>query len=86
MDEVLLKQLVRQVKILNFWVSLFGVLILASFVIAGVLVWKAVTYIHNAEKSITRIQTQTSQTLDVQKQICSNSTLKSLASSSNLCK
>lgn len=86
MDEVLLKQLVRQVKILNFWVSFFGVLILASFVIAGILVWKAVTYIHNAEKSISHIQTQTSQTLNVQNQLCGNSALKTLASSSNLCK
>lgn len=86
MNDVLLKQLVRQVKILNFWVSFFGILFIATFVIAGILLFKAITYLHDAQKSIQNIQTKTSQTLDVQDQACGNSSLKALATSAGLCK
>lgn len=72
MDEVLLKKLVRQLKWLNFWVSFFGFLFIITFVVAGILLFKAATYIHHADQSIQNLQTKTSQTLDVQNQLCSN--------------
>lgn len=85
MDEVLLKQLVRQVKILNFWVSFFGVLFIATFVIAGILLFKAVTYIHHADQSLQSLQTKTSQTLNVEDQACQNGTVKPLLQRAGYC-
>lgn len=85
MDEVLLKQLVRQVKILNFWVSFFGVLFIVTFVISGLLLWKVATYLHSAQQSITNLESKTSQSLDVQKQVCSTDSLKALVGSSTYC-
>jgi len=41
MDDALLRKVSRQLKLLNFVVTFFGLLILASFIIAAVLVFKA---------------------------------------------
>lgn len=80
MDEILLKQLVRQIKILNFWVSFFGTLFIITLVISGILLYKVVTYIHHADQTIQNFQTQTSQSLNVQNQLCSSSLAKEFAS------
>jgi lysylphosphatidylglycerol synthetase-like protein (DUF2156 family) len=86
-DEIILKQLVRQMKILNFWVTFFGVLFLAALAIAGFMVYKMVTYVHQAEQRIQSIQTKTSQTLDVQNQVCGDATVKALLNrTSDYCK
>jgi hypothetical protein len=86
MDEALLRKLIRQMKWLNFWVSFFGFLFIISFVIGGFLLFKVVTYIHHADDTIQNLQTKTSQTLDVQSQLCDNASLKSLLSSTGACK
>ncbi len=84
-NEVLLKQLVRQVKILNFWVSLFGVLFLATLAITGFLMFEAVSYIRTSTQKITDFQTKTSQTLDVQNQACNNNSLKAYLQKAGYC-
>jgi cell division protein FtsL len=86
-DEQLLKQLVRQMKILNFWVTFFGVLFVAALAIAGFMLYKMVTFVHQTEQKIDSIQAKTSQTLNVQNQLCSDATLKTLLSrtSSDYC-
>ncbi len=80
--EILLKQLVKQVKILNFWVGTFGILFLVTFLACGVLIFKMVVYIHDSEQKISSLESKTSQTLDVQSQACNNSTIKNLLGSS----
>jgi len=85
-DEIILKQLVRQMKILNFWVTFFGVLFVAALAIAGFMLYKMVTYVHQTEQRLENIQTKTSQTLDVQNQLCSSSLSSLLNRSSDYCK
>jgi uncharacterized membrane protein YciS (DUF1049 family) len=85
-NEILLKQLIRQVKILNIWVSFFGILFIATFVFAGILLFKLVVAVRNAEHSVQKFQTQTSQTLNVQDQACSNDALKSALQRAGYCK
>ncbi len=68
-------------KLLNFWVTFFGVLFLVSLAVAGFLLFKVVTYVHKSEQAITNLQQKTSQNLDVQKQVCDNASIRALAGS-----
>ncbi len=87
MEEVLLRQLVRQLKIVNFWITLFGTLFLVTLIILGVLIFKMLAFVHSTEQKLSDIQTKTSQALDVQKQVCSTSALsKLLDKTSDFCK
>lgn len=70
MDEVLLKQLTRQLKILNVWISIFGSLILISFVIIIFLLFKVVTFVQDTSQKVSDLQQKTSNTLNLEKQLC----------------
>lgn len=72
MDEVLLKQLVRQMKILNIWISVFGTLILVAMIICLYLVFRVVTFVQDTSNKLNSIQENTQNTLNVQKQLCSS--------------
>ena len=84
-NDVLLKQLVRQLKWLNFWVTFFGVLFLVTLALSGFMLYKMAVYVHNTEQKITSLQTKTSQTLDVQKQACGNDSLAALLKQAGYC-
>jgi CBS domain containing-hemolysin-like protein len=87
MDEVLLRQLVRQLKLMNLWIATFGVLILISLAIVGILLFKAITFLHDATTKLTDTQQKVSQSLDVKQQVCANKSISSLiGQGSNLCK
>ena len=45
MDEVLVRQLVRQLKIINFWITLFGTVIVVALIVLGILVFKVATFV-----------------------------------------
>jgi hypothetical protein len=70
MDEALLKQLVRQMKILNLWISVFGTLILTALIICIYFVFKVVTFVQDTSNKLNSIQENTQNTLNVQKQLC----------------
>jgi len=78
MDEVLVRQLTRQLKLLNFWITFFGVLFVIGFIILGVLIYKVITFTHDAENKFTSLQQKTEQTLNVQKQLCTTKSVGSL--------
>lgn len=87
MDEILLKQLLRQVKILNFWISVVGVLVLVSLAICGFLLFKVVTFVQDTRDSVNNLQQRTEDTLNVRKQICESDSVGSLFQDrSDLCK
>lgn len=88
MNEQLLKQLVRQMKIMNFWITLFGSLFLVAILVAGFLLWQLVTFINETNRKIDTIKTQTSDSLNVKKQACegSNDFSKWLQHSTEACK
>lgn len=78
MDELLLKQLIRQLKIMNFWITLFGTLFLIVLIILGVLIFKMVTFVHSTEQKISDFQTSAQSTLDLQAKLCKSKSLGSL--------
>lgn len=75
MDELTARQLVRQLKIINFWITFFGVTFLITFAIFGVLIFKVVTFMRTTEQKISDFQVKTSQTLDVKDDLCKSGPL-----------
>ena len=75
MDEVLVRQLVRQLKIINFWITLFGTVIVVALIVLGILVFKVVTFVHSTEQKVSDLQQKTVNTLNVKDDICKNSVL-----------
>ncbi len=82
MDEQVARQLTRQLKIINFWITFFGTIIVVTLLILGFFIFKMVMFVRSTEEKITKIQTQTSQTLNVKNDICNNK----LLSGSSYCK
>lgn len=74
MDEQLLRQLARQLKILNIWITIVGTLILASIIICIYLLFKVVTFVQNTSDRVTNIQDNTKNSLNLQKQLCDSKT------------
>lgn len=72
MDELLLKQLVRQLRIMNIWISIFGTLILITLVVLGVLVWKVVSFVNETNTKIDNITSQTKESLDFKQRFCTS--------------
>lgn len=70
MDQALLEQIVKQLKFLNFWITVFGSLILISLIIAGVVLYKLVTFANDSLQDINNFQTETKQSLDLKQQLC----------------
>jgi len=70
MNEQLAKQLIRQIKILNFWVTLFGSLFLITLIIAGFLLWQLVSFINQTNEKLDAIKSQTTDSLNIKKQTC----------------
>jgi cytoskeletal protein RodZ len=86
-DELLLKQLVRQLKIMNFWISMFGTMILVVLIILGALVWKVVSFVNDTNKKIETLTSQTKETLDVKSKLCDSEKLGNLLTDrTSLCK
>lgn len=82
MNEQLTRQLIRQLKIINFWITLFGSIIVITLLILGFLVFKVVTFVHDTQQKVSDLQQKTAQTLNVKDDLCKNS----LLSSSGYCK
>lgn len=73
-------------KVLNFWITLFGSLFLVGLIIAGFLLFKLVTFVQHTDQRIQDLQTKTSNALNLQKQVCGNGSLsKLLANAGNYC-
>jgi uncharacterized membrane protein YciS (DUF1049 family) len=82
MDEVLVRQLVRQLKIINLWITLFGTVIVVALIVLGILVFKVATFVRTTEQKVSDLQQKTVNTLNVKDDICKNSVL----SGSGYCK
>ncbi len=78
MDELLLKQLIRQLRIMNIWISVFGSLILITLVVLGILVFKVVSFVNDTNKKIENITTQTQQSLDFKSKVCDTDSIGNL--------
>lgn len=86
MDEKLLRQLVRQMKFLNFFMASFGILILASIAVIGFMLYQVITFTQNAASDVRDFQQQTTERLDVRQQACESDRLGDfLRGNSNVC-
>jgi len=52
MNDQLLKQLIKQMKILNFWVTLFGGIMLVAIIIIGFLLFQLASFIGKTNEKI----------------------------------
>ena len=87
MDEALLRQIVRQLKFLNFWIAFFGVITIVTLAITGVVLYKIATVANNSVKKLDAFQQQTSKTLNVKQQLCSDASFSTLLhSQTSICK
>ncbi len=82
MDEKVARQLVHQMKIMNFWITFFGSIIVILMLVIGFFTYKTVVFVRTTQQKITDIQTKTTQTLNVKDDICNSS----LLSSTSYCK
>lgn len=73
MDKDVEKQLVRQLKILNFWITTFGVLMLLALGLIGFFLYQTVMFVKSTGDRITSLQQTTTKKLDVKKQVCGGS-------------
>lgn len=78
MDELVVKQLTRQLKVLNLWLSIFGTIIVVALVVIGVLIYKIVSFAHHTADQVNDIRSKTSQTLNAQKKLCDSDNLNKL--------
>lgn len=77
MDEVLLKQLVKQLKLLNFWISFFGAIIVISLIALGILLFKVITYTQQVSSQISETRQSLQQSTDVKSQLCGSDSIAS---------
>ncbi len=78
MDEVLARQLLRQMKIIKALLTFFTLLFITSLVVAGIVMYKVVTFVNDTSRQINDLQQKAGQTLDVQGQLCNNPTVTAL--------
>lgn len=70
MDENFQRQLIRQLKILNFWITTMGILLLAALAIIGFLLFQVITFIRETGSQVQQLQQNTSEQFDVQQRAC----------------
>jgi len=80
------QQLVKQLKILNFWITTFGVLLLLALGVIGFFLYQTAMFVKDTRDNVTNLQHSTSETLDVKSKLCqSNDQLGQLLKSSGYC-
>lgn len=72
MDEKLQQQLIRQLKILNIWISFFGTMMIISVIVVAVLLFQLITFLGETNRKIESVKTDVSSSVDVQEQACSS--------------
>ena len=70
MDTQLQRQLIRQLKLLNFWITTFGVLFLAGLAIILYLLFQTVMFVRDTGEKIQAAQTEVRDSVNVKKQVC----------------
>lgn len=73
MNQDIERKILRQLKLLNFWITTFGVLLLVTLGIIGFFLFQAVMFIKDTGNKITNFQQTTTQKLDVKSQVCGGS-------------
>ena len=88
MDDHLAKQLVRQLKIINFWISFYGVIITIIMAVVLYFIVQMVLFVQDTNKRIEQLRADTANSLNVQKKTCEaeNSVTSWLKANTDVCK
>lgn len=70
MDDKLQRQLIRQLKLLNFWITIFGVLLLIGMAIIGYMLFQVITFARDTTRTVTEFQQSTREKLNVRDKAC----------------
>ena len=70
MDEKVARQLVRQLKIINFWISFYGIIMIAILGFLLYMIIQMATFVQDTNKRIEEMRTSAADSLNVQKQSC----------------
>lgn len=71
MNEKAAEQLVKQLKILNFWITTFGVLFLVTLAIIAYMLFQVFMFVKKTNDTVTNLKNDTAQRLDVKSNACS---------------
>lgn len=78
MEDQTARQLTRQLKLLNFWITLFGTIIIIAFITIIVLLYQVYSFTQNTSRRIDDIQESTRNTLDFRSKVCETDRLGGL--------
>ncbi|MEO5691304.1 MAG: hypothetical protein ABIQ64_03910 [Candidatus Saccharimonadales bacterium] len=80
------EQLLKQLKILNFWITSFGILFLIILGTIGFFIYQTAMFVRDTSQRVSNFQQSTTQSIDVKSQVCSkNDSLADFLKSNNLC-
>lgn len=85
MEQELARQLIRQLKILNRWVTFFGLIFLVCLIIAGILLYRLVTFVQDTQAQLSETQQKAQETLNLKKQLCDSAEARTFIKNSSLC-
>jgi len=69
-NDVLMKSLVRQLKILNIWITFFGSLVVVAMVVMAILLFSLIGFIKDTGTKIDNARTQANDSVNLKKQAC----------------
>ena len=70
MDEKTAKQLLKQLKLINFWISVYGVVMIAILGFLLYMIFQLVTFVQDTNRRIDEFRNATSGSINIQKQSC----------------
>lgn len=86
-DNKIIKKLARHIRILNYLLAFFGLLIITGLVIIGFLLYQIITFAQNINQRIENTTNQLDVRGDAQKQICTDKRLgEFLKQNSDICR
>jgi len=85
-EQLLLKQLTRQLKLLNIWITIFGTIILIALIALAILVYQAISFTRSVSEKVDTTQQSIRDNLNVRDRVCSGQADDSLLNRySNIC-
>lgn len=82
-NSVALQQLHRQLRLLNTWLLGFGIVLVVALAVIGILLFKLISFTHNAQTKLETLESQTKQTLNIKQQLCGSGAAGPLLKSEN---
>lgn len=70
MNEQTAKQLIRQLKIINFWISFYGVIMITVLAVLAAMIYQVVTFMHDTSQRVDSLRNSASDSMNVKKQLC----------------